>query len=201
MAQLLDLGFGDLARAPAVMVAQRQTPPATPGAPVVATQEAPQAQPSFAAIAGASMATPAAQPLPAVQQASAASQTAISDQPPPRSVPVTLGAVAHAALSHLAPVGKAEAASVSPEPAEGWAIQLGAFRAEGAAERVEHEVARLGFARGKQPQILAPTGGERLYRARLLYFSPQAARAACGELHKQHIDCSIVPAGVKVASR
>ena len=201
MAQLLDLGFGDLARAPAVMVAQRQAPPATPAAPVVATQEAPQAQPSFAAIAGASMATPAAQPLPAVQQASAASQTAISDQPPPRSVPVTLGAVAHAALSHLAPVGKAEAASVSPEPAEGWAIQLGAFRAEGAAERVEHEVARLGFARGKQPQILAPTGGERLYRARLLYFSPQAARAACGELHKQHIDCSIVPAGVKVASR
>jgi D-alanyl-D-alanine carboxypeptidase len=197
MAQLLDLGFGDLGRAPAVMVAQRQTPPA---APVVAAQEAPQAQPSFAAIAGASMATPAAQPSPAVQQASAASQTAVSDQPP-RSVPATLGAVAHAALSHLTPVAKAEAAPVLPEPGEGWAIQLGAFRAEAAAERVEHEVARLAFARGKQPQILAPTGSERLYRARLLYFSPPAARAACGELHKQHIDCSIVPAGVKVASR
>jgi D-alanyl-D-alanine carboxypeptidase len=210
MAQLLDLGFADAARQPAVMVAQRQTPAPAVVAPVaampaVATRETP----SFAALASASMATQAvAQPLPVVQQqASAAPPTAISDQPPSRetparSVPATLGAVASAAVSHLAPIGKAEAATLQPEPGEGWAIQIGAFRAEAAAEQVEHEVSRMAFARGKQPQILAPAGSERLYRARLLYFSPQAGRTACGELHKQHIDCSVVPAtGVKVASR
>jgi hypothetical protein len=78
---------------------------------------------------------------------------------------------------------------------------MGAFRVESGAEHVEHEVARLAFAHGKQAQILAPAGSEHLYRARLLYFTAAAARVACGELHHQHIDCSIVPAGVNVASR
>jgi D-alanyl-D-alanine carboxypeptidase len=194
MAQLLDLGFSDLARQP-VLVAQRQAVPAVAtaapiAAPAVARQQAPQAQPGFAAIASASMAAPAA----------------VSDQPPvremaARSMPAALGAVASSAISHLAPVSKAEAAPVASESHEGWGIQLGAFRAAAAAEHVEREVARLALARGKQAQTLAPSGSERLYRARFVYFSPQAARAACGELHKQHIDCSVVPvAGVKVAS-
>jgi D-alanyl-D-alanine carboxypeptidase len=204
MAQLLDLGFGDLGRQPAVMVAQRQTPTAPTVAaatPAVASAQPVQAQPSFAAIASASVATPAVQPSVGVQQASAAAQTAVSDQPPAHSAPPTLGAVASAAISHLAPVSKAEAAPVAPEANGGWAIQLGAYRAASAAERVEQEVSRLGFARGKQAQILAPSGGERLYRARLVYFSAQGAHTACGELRKQHVDCSVVPAGVKVASR
>jgi hypothetical protein len=115
---------------------------------------------------------------------------------------VTLGAVANAAISHLAPVGKAEAATISPAANGEWGIQLGVFRAAAAAERVEREVSRLAFAKGKQPQILAPAAKEPLYRARLLYFSSQAARAACAELHKQHITCSVVsPSAVKVASR
>ncbi len=150
---------------------------------------------------------PAAQPAPAVQQASAAPQGVISDQPPPREPPArpassTFGAVAKAAISHLAPVSRAEAAPVAAEPREGWGIQLGAFRVAAEAERVEHEVARLPLARGKQPQILAPAASEHLYRARLLNFSPQTARIACGELHKRHINCSVVPVtGVRVASR
>src|ERR1700722_3945749 len=48
MAQLLDLGFGDLARAPAVMVAQRQAPPATPAAPGGAPPEGAPAKPFLA---------------------------------------------------------------------------------------------------------------------------------------------------------
>jgi D-alanyl-D-alanine carboxypeptidase len=203
MGQLLDLGFADLGRQPSVMVAQRQPPPTAAPVQIAAAQPVPQARPSLAAIAAASMATPTAtQPAPAVQQASAAPQTQVSDQSPAHSVPATLGAVASAAISHLAPVGKAEAATVSPTSSGDWGIQLGTFRAAAAAERVEREVARLAFAKGKQPQILAPAGREPLYRARLLYFSPQAARAACGELHKQHINCSVVsPTAVKVASR
>jgi D-alanyl-D-alanine carboxypeptidase len=208
MAQLLDLGFGDLARQQPVMVAQQQpaTPVAAAAAPTATPDTAnppPQAQPSFATIAAASMATPAAAPSAPRQQASAASPTAVSDQPPSHAaVSDTLAAVAAAAASHLAPVAKAEAAPVTPEPGEGMAIQLGAFRAEAPAEHAAREVERFAFARGKQAQILAPAGSERLYRARLIYFTPHAARAACDELKKQHLACSVVPAtSVKVASR
>jgi D-alanyl-D-alanine carboxypeptidase len=215
MGQLLDLGFADLARQQPVMVAQRQAPataavadaapPAAPAiaTPAVATQPA-QPRPSLAAVASASMAAPSEPtPTPAAmpeQQASVA-PTAVSDATPARPAAPSIASVAAAVVDHLVPVAKAEAAPVSPEPGEGWAIQMGAFRAESGAEHVEHEVARLAFARGKQAQILAPAGSEHLYRARLLYFTTAAARAACGELHRQHIDCSVVPAGVNVASR
>ena len=191
MAQMLDLGFGDIARQPSVLVAQNQTAPTA--VPAVATAAPPAAQPaavpqpSFAAVAMTSMAPPASQP--------------VSDEPPARSAPATMAAVASAALAHLAPVSKAEAAPATPDPHEGWAIQFGAYRGEPAAERVEHEIAELPFAKGKQSQILAPAGRERLYRARLIYFTEPAARAACGELHRQHIGCSVMPAAVKVASR
>ena len=198
MGQLLDLGFGDLARQqPAVMVAQHQAPTATVA--TVAPAET-QAQPSFAAMASTSMATSATASAP-VQQASAEPAT-VSDAPPQHSVPATIASVANAAVSHLAPVSRAEAAPTSPEPGESWAVQMGAYRGEAAAERVAREVTRLGVARGKQAQILPPAGNERLYRARLVYFTAQGARNACAELHRQqHIECSVVPAGVKVASR
>ena len=208
MGQLLDLGFADLARQGAVMVAQQQQAPAAPAtattpavAQAVAAQTAParpevKPQPSFAALASASMAAPAAA-LP-TQTASAGPPAAAAQ--PAHPAP-SLATVAAAAVSHLAPVSKAEAAPVQPEPGENWVIQIGAFRAESGAERVEHEVSRLALARGKLAQILAPAGNERLYRARLLYFTAHSARSACGELRKQHIPCSVMPAGSKVASR
>jgi cell division protein FtsN len=146
------------------------------------------------------MATPATATAP-VQQASAEPAT-ISDAPSQRSVPATIAGVANAAVSHLTPVSRAEAATAPPEPNEGWAVQMGSYRGEAAAERVAREVSRLGIARGKQTQILAPAGSERLYRARLVYFTAQGARTACAELHRQQrIECSVVPAGVKVANR
>ena len=196
MGQLLDLGFADLGRQQPVMVAQNQTPAASAAAAPAGTQ----AQPSFAAMASASMATPATAAAP-VQQAAAEPAT-ISDAPPQHSVPATIASVANAAVSHLAPVSRAEAAPASTEPNEGWAVQMGAYRGQAAAERVAREVTRLGVARGKQAQILPPAGSERLYRARLVYFTAQGARTACAELHRQqHIECSVVPAGLKVANR
>jgi D-alanyl-D-alanine carboxypeptidase len=195
MGQLLDLGFADLARQQPVMVAQRQAPTAT-----VAAAAETQPQPSFAAMASTSMATPATTAAP-VQQASAAPAT-VSDAPAQRSVPAAIASVANAAVGHLAPVSHAEAATASPDPNEGWAVQMGAYRGEAAAERVAREVTRLSVARGKQAQILPPAGNERLYRARLVYFTAQGARTACAELHKQQrIECSVVAAGVKVANR
>lgn len=198
MAQLLDLGFGDLARSPPTVMVQRQTPAAPVVAdaapvatPAVATQSPPRTQPSFAAVAAASMAPPAV-----------AAPATISDQPPAHEAPSTLAAVATAAIKHLAPVSRAEAAPVAAEPGEAWGIQLGAFHDAQAAERVERQAERLAVARGKAPQILAPAANERLYRVRLLRFSPQAAHAACETLHRQHQACTIVPpASVKVASR
>ena len=196
MGQLLDLGFADLGRQQPVMVAQNQTPAATAAAAPAGTQ----AQPSFAAMASASIATPATAAAP-VQQAAAEPAT-ISDAPQQHSVPATIASVANAAVSHLAPVSRAEAAPASAEPNEGWAVQMGAYRGQAAAERVAREVTRLGVARGKQAQILPPAGSERLYRARLVYFTAQGARTACAELHRQqHIECSVVPAGLKVANR
>lgn len=196
MAQMLDLGFGDLSRQQPVLVAQRQqvapTTAVATATPAVATQPAPQVQPSFAAVATTSMA-PAASGTNGGQP--------VSDERPAHAAPSTVAAVASAALNHLVPVGKAEAAPVAPEPHEAWAIQLGAYRAEAAAERVEHEVADLALAKGKQSQVLAPAGRERLYRARLVYFTEPAARTACGELRRQHLACSVTPASVKVASR
>jgi D-alanyl-D-alanine carboxypeptidase len=200
MAQLLDLGFADLARQPTTVMVQRQSPPAPVvvaaapvAAPAVIAQSAPQTQPSFAALAAASMAP---------QPVAVAPQAPVSDQPAPREAPSTFAAVASAAIKHLAPVARAEAAPIAPDPGEAWGIQLGAFRAEAAAERVERDVAHLAFARGKQAEILAPTANERLYRARLMRFSGQAAHAACEELHRQHQACTVVPpVGIKVASR
>ena len=195
MAQMLDLGFGDIGRQQPVLVAQRQqaapagvmqVAAATPAADTpAATPPAPQAQPSFAAVATTSIAPPANQP--------------ISDAPAAHEPRSAVAAVASAALDHLAPVAKAEAAT--PDPHEAWAIQLGAYHAEAAAERVEREIADQPFAKGKQSQILSPAGRERLYRARLVYFTEPAARAACGALHREHYDCSVMPASVKFASR
>ncbi|HXP03399.1 MAG TPA: serine hydrolase [Stellaceae bacterium] len=211
MARLLDLGFADLGnQAP---VAAQNRPPAAPNiaavlpAPVATPQPAAQVAmaqptkpaPSFAALAGAALAPPspaAATPAPVVQPAAA------SPQPEPR--PSTIGAVAAAAIQHLAPVSHAEAATVQPEPSEAWGIQIGTYRVATAAERAEHKISRLAVAKGKESVILAPAAGEhdRVYRLRLLHFSPHGARNACDELHRQGIGCTVVPpAGMKVASR
>src|SRR5258708_272360 len=117
-----------------------------------------------------------------------------------------LGNVAKAALKHLSPVGKAEAAPLAHEASSGgsdWAIQLGAFHDEAAAEEATRNVAGLAIAKAKPHQILAPAkrDSSRLYRARLLHFTAKGAQAACIELHRKGIACSVVrPGSLKVAS-
>jgi hypothetical protein len=147
------------------------------------------------------MAAPTPPPAVSVQPAVVAQPAAAS--PPAEQHPSTIGAVA-AAIQRLAPVSRAEAATVQPEPSEAWGIQVGTYRGEAAAERAEHKITRLTVAKGKESVILAPASGERdrVYRLRLLHFSPHGARNACEELHRQGIGCTVVPpAGLKVASR
>ena len=119
--------------------------------------------------------------------------------------------MARAALKHLAPVAKAEAAAPPREAREireapggdDWSIQLGAFSAERAAERAVRNAAALGVTKGKPQQVLAPgkRDGQKLYRARLLHFTQKGAQAACAELRRRHLACSIIrPTGLKLAS-
>jgi cell division septation protein DedD len=110
--------------------------------------------------------------------------------------------------AHLSPFSKAEAAPLGRERAapagEHWSIQLGTFHAETAAVQAAHAAANLAGAKGKALQIIEPAKADkqRLYRARLLNFTPQDAWSACVALHKRNIECSVVPpAGLKVANR
>ena len=142
-------------------------------------------------------------PLPAVAEAEQA------PSPTPREKPGMITKAASRLAAHLSPFGKAEAAPLVHEqhaqPAsEHWSIQLGAFRAENAAANAAHAAADLAGAKRNPLQIVEPAKAdkERLYRARLLNFTPQKAWSACIALHKRNIECSVVPpAGLKVANR
>jgi len=145
---------------------------------------------------------PLAAPTPAVVEAE-------QPQPTPSQKPGLLTKAAARLAAHLAPIGKAEAAPLAHEQraasaGEHWSIQLGAFRAESAAAKAARAAASLPTAKGKPLQIVEPPKGdkERLYRARLLNFTPQEAWSACIALHKKNFECSVVPpAGLKVANR
>jgi D-alanyl-D-alanine carboxypeptidase len=134
-----------------------------------------------------------------------------TDQLTPTHPREKLGQLTKAArkiAAHLSPVAKAEAAPIThqlhADPAsEHWSIQLGAYRVENAAEQAARTAASLPIARGKPLQIVQPSKGgkERLYRARLLNFTPQEAQGTCAALHKKGIECSVIPPAMKVAAR
>ncbi len=195
MAGLLDLAFADLGNGGAAsrpVMAVVPTTPAVASAPQVAAVS-PRTAP--AASVAPTAAPAAARPSPAV--ASAAEGDAAL-----RGKPGFLGNVAQ----HLSPVANAEAAPLTREApgAEDWGIQLGAFRDAASAEQAARHVAGLASVKGKPHQIIAPAKGdrERLYRARLLHFTGKGAQAACAELHKKKIACTVVrPSGLKVASQ
>jgi D-alanyl-D-alanine carboxypeptidase len=196
MASLLDQGFAVLAAgrpvqpASTALVAAAAPPAAAPAPPPAAPA------PPAAAVMAAAPAPPAAVAAPPAAPA----ETAAAQQKSG-----FLGKVAKAALQHLSPVGKAEAAPLAHE-ANGtdWAIQIGAYHDEAAAEEATRSVAGLAIAKSKPHQILAPAKHEssRLYRARILHFTAKGAQAACAELHHKGIACSVVhPGSLKVASR
>ena len=174
MGNLLDLGFADLGAGNApVAAATRPSPAATPAAPVTTAQASPSQ----------GSADPASEP----------------------GRNRSLSSVATAALRHLAPVGKAQASTAVHEApnagGEDWSIQLGAFRDKAAAEQIARKASQVAAVRGKPAQIVPPGKGDRLYRTRLLHFTGKSAPAACAELRKQGIACSVVrPGGVKLAS-
>jgi D-alanyl-D-alanine carboxypeptidase len=152
--------------------------------------------------AGTTMVAHREVPLPAVAEAEQA------PSPPPREKPGMITKAASRLAAHLSPISKAEAAPLVHERAapagEHWSIQLGAFHTESVAAKSARAAASLPMAKGKALQIVEPakTDKERLYRARLLNFTPQDAWSTCIALHKRNIECSVIPpAGLKVANR
>ncbi len=131
--------------------------------------------------------------------------------PAAREKPGLLTKAAARLSSHLSPVAKAEAAVLPREALAGdrWSIQLGAFSTQGSAEKAARAAAAVPAAKGKPVQIVQAAKSDkpksdkhRLYRARVLNFTPQEARDACAALHKKKIECSIVPSnGDRVAAR
>src|SRR5215469_8678163 len=110
----------------------------------------------------------------------AAAEAAPAPAPAAREKPGALGKAASRLAAHLSPFGRAEAAPLLSERAtpagERWSIQLGAFRAETVAMRAARTAATsLGGAKERPVQIVEPVKAdkERLYRARLLNFTPQ----------------------------
>ncbi|MBV9861393.1 MAG: D-alanyl-D-alanine carboxypeptidase [Alphaproteobacteria bacterium] len=210
MADLLDRGFAAVAGT--TLVARREPPPAP--APVAL----PAAAPTVIAAAAVAPVAATAAVVPAV-----AATAAAAAQPEPAAKPGLLGK-ARLALQHLSPVSKAEASPLHetareavheavhetvreppPEPAtERWAVQLGAFRVQHAADKAARAAAALPIARGKPLQVLQPAKSDKapLYRARLLNFALKEAEQACAALEKKKIECTVVRAPiVKVASR
>lgn len=215
MASLLDQGFAY----PAV-----QPQPVAPQAPLQPQPVAPAPQPQDAlvatvaspppaprSIAAAAMVAPAAMPAsagsaPRSKPASALAAGA-ADLPGTHQKSGFLRDVAATALRHLSPVAKAEASPLlTHETSAGgadWAIQLGAFRGEAAAQEATSHLAGIATLKGKPHQVVAPAkhDSDRLYRARVLHLTAKGAQAACAELHRKGIACSVVhPAGEKLAS-
>ena len=212
MAALLDQGFADIGSGQAasrpVMAGLQPSASSHPAqnqmqayatTPSAAPVTLPTAAPVTSSTAVPVTATAVPQTNTAPVLASAAPQGDASTPPAQSS-----GAIGNA-LRHLAPVAKAEAAPLARETRdEDWSIQLGAFRAESAAEQALRHIAAVGSLRGKPHEVVVPGRGDpsRLYRALLTHFTQKGAQTACGELHKKGIACSIVrPGALKVASQ
>ena len=118
--------------------------------------------------------------------------------------PVSWGRSTHAALHHLAPVEQCR--SFDPDASRARrAAATGRSRSAPSTSRAAEHAAREaasagGGERASRSRSSRPTKAERpaLYRARLLRFTQKGAQAACAELHRHGIACSVVHAGSSV---
>ena len=143
------------------------------------------------------------------------SAAAASDEDDDEPGGTTVAGRAAKVVSALSPIRRAEAAPVAAaaprhaaaavSDARRWAIQLGAFTKEAAAEKaVATASTKLPRGRSKTVQILKPakTDKEHAFRARLVNFGEKEARDACRLLRKKHLQCAVIPpsAAVQLAS-
>jgi D-alanyl-D-alanine carboxypeptidase len=161
----------------------------------------------MAQLLNAGFAATNADALTAVAQASTPPQTAFAGAQDSQS----FTARAKRALRNLSPVSAAEASTTTKaaranESESGrWAIQVGAFAQQSAAQKAAaNALAALPSAKGKIAAVTPPNISEkdRFYRARIQNFSERDAEKACQVLHKKHRDCAVVaPNGTHLALR
>lgn len=146
---------------------------------------------------------------PAQVASADAAASSVADEPVAAAPETTtFAARAKRTLSHLSPVGTAEAATTrsarATEPeSDRWSIQVGAFSQKSAAEKAAaRALATLRPGKGKSIAVVAPSSSERerYYRARIVNFSEREAEHACQLLHKKRRDCAVLaPSAVHVA--
>ena len=118
----------------------------------------------------------------------------------------TLGTFARHAvrtLTHLSPIGRAEAATPSRLSAnKRWSIQLGSFKHKKSAARAgSAALSRLPADRDKPMVVIAsPTRKGAIYRARILGLSASQAQNACEVLHRDRQICAVVGPPMQMAA-
>ncbi|MGD9616269.1 MAG: serine hydrolase [Alphaproteobacteria bacterium] len=196
------------ASAPAATVATAATAvPAPAVSAITAAPAGPKLSSANAIPAAPSRSVPAVSAITAAQAVVAAAEEDEEEEEDSGAETRRTGGLrraASAALRHLTPVSKAQAAPavhVKTADDDGWSVQLGAFRDQSAARQVLRRITGLAVVSGKPQQVLAPPKSDRkgLYRARLLRFSESAARSACAALKKRKIACTVVRSSVKLA--
>jgi D-alanyl-D-alanine carboxypeptidase len=135
----------------------------------------------------------------------AAADTDDSDAALAKQAERTLAAMAPIAAAEAAPVEERHRAAHHGKKAagKGWAIQVGAYAKEEAAEHAgAAALAKLPNAKGKRVVVLPPSDDTKVYRVRIAQFSPREAEKACRALHRKHWDCAVIgPAPTHVAGR
>jgi D-alanyl-D-alanine carboxypeptidase len=207
MTSLLDQGFAALgSRQPAqqlIAAASAAGPRASSGTAIAASSNSivTPAAPAMAAAQAAAAIRAVASPAPVVAATEEDDGDDEGDADDRKAG--ALSRVASAALRHLAPVSKAQAAPavhVRTAADDGWSVQLGAYRDQSAARQALRRITGVAAATGKPQQVLAPAKADRrgLYRARLLRFNESGARTACLALKKQKIECTVTRSAMKL---
>jgi D-alanyl-D-alanine carboxypeptidase/D-alanyl-D-alanine carboxypeptidase (penicillin-binding protein 5/6) len=106
-------------------------------------------------------------------------------------------------VAAFSPVSRAEAAPMQgappaakamPAQAPRWSVQVGASSSEAQAERKADHAADLVGLDDKNEEILAPSHGERMYRARLIALaSEKRANEICATLRRHGEKCFVLP--------
>ena len=168
----------------------------TPGSAGVEMAELPE-QATTAANDDDEEDTPAAKPKHAVRKAVAASNDDDEEDAPTRKVMKAMAMKAKP-VAHKAPVEAGDAED------DNWGIQVGAYtqqtKAHQAASSALHKLGNLA-SDGEVAVSKSKQGHHIMYRARIIGLAEEDARASCKRLSKAHESCSVLRAGVNVASR
>jgi D-alanyl-D-alanine carboxypeptidase len=187
MAKLLDAAF---ARAPGPVGVQEASAP-EPATPDVAGDATLKAKTKGPAVAEA------ADDARAVMKAMASSQAAAAT--PPHAAPAK---PAHAQVAHARRADDDDDEDASGDAEDDtWGIQVGAYgqkaKATAAAQTALHKLGKL--AADGEIKVARVKGHHVTYRARVVGFTVDEARAACRRLAKNGTKCAVINTAAKVA--